>query len=127
VKKLNEDTSDLLKMRYQYITVWKPLRGPVKKWPLMMVDNSTVNAKTDLQARDMVYYDRVVETTLAYISNTYKFMYLSDQKHSEAWVMLQSDSDGLSGVPHTAFANPLAAESDPRRESIEVRTVVYYR
>ena len=77
--------------------VWKPLRGPVKKWPLMLVDNSTVDAQLDLQARDMVYYDYVIDTHLAYKSDAYKFMYLSEQQSTEAWVMLQSDSKGLTG------------------------------
>jgi len=126
VQDLNRDESDLLKMRRQYITVWKPLRGPIRKWPLMMVDNSTVNAKSDLQARDMVYYDNVIDTHLVYKSDAYKFMYLSEQKTTEAWAILQSDSGGLTGVPHTSFPNPLASESDPQRESIEVRTLVYY-
>jgi len=126
VQEFNEDARDLLKMRFQYITVWKPLKGPIRKWPLMMVDNSTVNPANDLQARDMVYYDKVVDTHLAYKSENYKFMYLGDQKATEAWVMIQSDSGGLTGVPHTAFPNPMALQSDPQRESIEVRSLVYY-
>lgn len=88
-------------------SVWKPLRGPVKKWPLMMVDNSTVNAKSDLQARDMVYYDNVMDTHLAYKSDAYEFMYLSDQKTTEAWVILQSDSGGLTGMVLLFQANLL--------------------
>jgi len=126
VQDLNEDPTELLQMRCQYITVWKPLRGPVRKWPLMMCDNSTVNAETDLQARDMVYFDNIMDTHLSYKSDAHKFFYLSDQTTAEAWVILQSDSGGLTGVPHTAFDNPSAIESDPQRESIEVRTLVYY-
>ena len=64
----------------------------------MLVDNSSVNADSDLEARDMVYYDNVVDTHLAYKSDAYKFMYLSDQKATEAWVMLQSDSRDLTGM-----------------------------
>ncbi|TAQ91340.1 hypothetical protein B7494_g309 [Chlorociboria aeruginascens] len=126
VREFNEDASDLLKMRVQYVTVWKPLKGPVKKWPLMMVDNSTVNPAYDLQATDMVYYDSVVDTHLAHKSENYKFMYLSDQKVTEAWVTMQSDSGGLTGAPHIAFPNPMASQFDPQRESVEVRTLVYY-
>lgn len=79
-------------------SVWKPLRGPVKKWPLMMVNNSTVDAEIDLEARDMVYYDNVIDTHLAYKSDAYKFMYVSEQSTNEAWVILQSDSRGLTGM-----------------------------
>lgn len=63
----------------------------------MLVDNSTVDPNTDLEARDMVYFDNVVDTHLAYKSEAYRCKYLSDQKDSEAWVMLQSDSKGLTG------------------------------
>lgn len=63
----------------------------------MMVDNSTVNPKTDLQARDMIFYDNVMDTNLAYKSDAYRFIYLSEQKCTEAWVILQSDSEGLTG------------------------------
>lgn len=53
-----------------------------------MVDNRTVNGNEDLEARDMVYYDNVMETFVAYKSDDYKFMYISDQKSTEVWVML---------------------------------------
>ncbi|OAA75143.1 hypothetical protein LEL_07131 [Akanthomyces lecanii RCEF 1005] len=126
VGELNGEDSSLLNTRHQYITVWKPIRGPVKKWPLMMVDNRTVNGNEDLEARDMVYYDNVMDTFVAYKSDDYKFMYISDQKSTEAWVMLQTDSTGITGAPHTSFPNPLAQDTDSMRESIEVRTIVYY-
>lgn len=108
-----------------------------------MVENSTVDPKRDLQSKDMVYENNVAETFLAYYSDAYKFKYISDQKPSEAWVILQHDSSGITGsyclwahpfcwltdeiligAPH--FSNPLASESDFERESIEVRSIVYY-
>ncbi|TKX21714.1 hypothetical protein C1H76_6210 [Elsinoe australis] len=120
-------TADTMsKMRYQYITLWRPLRGPVKRWPMALCDNTTVNAERDLAAKDMVYWDRVVETFQVYFSESYKFYYLSDQMPNEAWVMLQSDSQGLTGVPHSSFVNPEVLDKDPQRESIEVRMFVYY-
>ncbi|CAH0056956.1 unnamed protein product [Clonostachys solani] len=110
---------ELSKKRCQYVTVWKPIKGPVRKWPLMMVDTSTVNVNADLEARDMVYYDSVVETHLVYNSDDYEFNYLSNQTTTEAWVILQTDSETLTGTPHSSFRNPLASDSDPERESIE--------
>lgn len=64
----------------------------------MMVDNRTVNGNEDLEARDMVYYDNVMDTFVAYKSDDYKFIYISDQKSTEAWVMLQTDSTGITGT-----------------------------
>jgi len=126
IHELNRDPTDLLKKRYQLITVWKPLQGPVRKWPLMLVDNSTVDPKRDLQSRDIVYEGNLVDSCVVYQSDAHKFKYLSAQKASEAWVILQYDSGGITGVPHSAFFNPLASESDPERESIEVRSIVYF-
>ena len=39
------------------------------------------------------------------------------------WPVQLTDS---LGVPHTSFPNPLSSDSDQPRESIEVRTIVYY-
>lgn len=64
---------------------------------MALCDNTTVNAESDLAAKDMVYWDRVVETFQVYFSESYRFYYLSDQMPEEAWVMLQSDSHGLTG------------------------------
>ena len=76
----------------------------------MLVDNSTVDARFDLEARDMVYYDNVVDTHLAYKSDAYRFMYLSEQQSTEAWVMLQSDSRGLTGMLLSRYASSFRAE-----------------
>jgi hypothetical protein len=39
-----------------------------------MVDTSTVKADVEVEARDMVYYDHVVETHLVCNSDDYKLM-----------------------------------------------------
>ncbi|CAI6099913.1 unnamed protein product [Clonostachys chloroleuca] len=103
--------NELSSKRCQYVTVWKPIAGPVLKWPLMMVDTSTVKADVDLEARDMVYYDHVVETHLVYNSDDYKFNYLSNQTTDEAWVILQTDSGTLTGTP-LIETPPTLAEAD---------------
>jgi hypothetical protein len=68
----------------------------------MMVVNSTVDAKNDLQPRDMVEYHDVIDTCLVHKSAAHKFMYLRDQLPSETWVILQTDSAGLSGMISSA-------------------------
>ncbi|KAG8629104.1 hypothetical protein KVT40_002969 [Elsinoe batatas] len=127
VRDMNDDLDDLMERRCQYVTVWRPLKGPVRRWPMTLCDNRTVMAGQDLAARDMIYLEgTVVETHLAHFSSSYKFCYLSDQMPNEAWVMLQSDSQGLTGVPHCSFNNPEVEPDDPQRESIEIRMLVYY-
>lgn len=128
VDSLNEgnEAERLKTSRYEYVNIWVPLRGPVRKWPLALCDNTTVDVDSDLQARDLVYEYGVVESFLAHDSYAYRFYYLRDQQPTEAWIMVQSDSHSLRGVLHTSFYNPHADEKDPERESIEVRALVYY-
>ncbi|KAJ4350300.1 uncharacterized protein N0V89_008921 [Didymosphaeria variabile] len=127
VSRFNPESPELLTRRYQYVNVWKPLTGPVRSWPLAVCDSSTVNAAKDLQARDIVFPDGALETFQVHPSSAYKFYYLSQQQTDETMVMPQSDSAGLTGVPHTAFPNPWAAGETGGRESIESRALVYYK
>jgi hypothetical protein len=85
-----------------------------------------VDPANDFQARDIVYPEDDVESFQVYYSAAHKFYYVSDQQTSEAWVMIQSDSRGPIGTPHTAFPNPWAADDTLGRESIEVRAMVFY-
>ncbi|CAK1367573.1 unnamed protein product [Cercospora beticola] len=122
-----ESESDLAKFaRYQYVNLWRPLKGPVKKWPLMLCDWSTYDPAQDAIARDIVYPDDAVETYVIYHNPKHRFFYSSNQTSEEAWIMVQTDSSHAKGsVPHTAF--PTAKDmDDEERESIEVRALVYY-
>jgi hypothetical protein len=108
-------------------SVWKPLRGPVRDWPLAFCDPSSI-ALEDLHPGDLVYDDYVVENMQLHYTNDQKWYYISDQGQDEAWVFVQSDSDSFktrAGVPHSSF--PLPASSTPPlpRESIEIRCLVY--
>ncbi|KAF2502334.1 hypothetical protein BU16DRAFT_612011 [Lophium mytilinum] len=128
VQKLNRDNADeVLKDRVQCVNVWKPLKGPVKDWPLAMCDPRSIKPETDLEPCDLVYPDYVVENRQLYYSPRHEWVYLSGQQPSEAWVFLQSDTTAdVKSVPHTAFPNPLADKDAAPRESIEVRALVYY-
>ncbi|KAF1957690.1 hypothetical protein CC80DRAFT_546755 [Byssothecium circinans] len=127
VAQLNPDTvAEFQHKRHQYVNIWKPLKGPVSSWPLAICDNSSVDAARDLQARDIVYPEGPVESFWVHPSSGFRFYYLSNQNTDEGLVMLQSDSNGHTGVPHTAFPNPWAADDMEGRESVEVRALVFY-
>ncbi|GIZ49085.1 hypothetical protein CKM354_001212500 [Cercospora kikuchii] len=117
---------DLAKFtRYQYVNLWRPLRGPVTKWPLMLCDWSTYEPDQDSIARDIVYPDDAVETYVIYHNPNHRFYYVSQQTSEEVWIMVQTDSSHAKGVPHTAF--PTAPHvHEEERESIEVRALAYY-
>ncbi|KAF2676244.1 putative CmcJ-like methyltransferase [Lentithecium fluviatile CBS 122367] len=127
VQRLNPGLEELLNMRHQYVNVWKPLKGPVSSWPLAVCDNTSVDTASDLQARDIVYPEGPVESFWVHPSPAHRFYYLSNQNTEEALVMLQSDSGGWTGVPHTAFPNPWAILDTQGRESVEVRALVFYK
>lgn len=124
------------------VSVWKPLVGPVRDWPLAMCIPETVDTSRDLEPCDLVYPDYVVENQQVYFSEKLEWYFLSDQQPNEAWVFLQSDTDPNSRpgmcivlsedsklicqVPHTAFPLPPQNGKIAPRESIELRALVYY-
>jgi len=118
---------NLPSQKYQYINVWKPLRGPVQDWPLALCDPRTVDPAS-LQDGDVVFKDFVIENKLLQYKTENKWYYVSNQRADEIWVFMQADSrdDGLCGVPHTSFLHPESGESTFPRESIEVRAIVYF-
>ncbi|RMZ91047.1 hypothetical protein DV736_g1710, partial [Chaetothyriales sp. CBS 134916] len=115
-------------LHYQNVNVWKPLKGPIRDWPLALCDPNSIDRDKDLLARDTVRPDAYIETYQVHRKENHRWYYARDQMPNEAWVFLQSDSDekGLPGVPHTGFDNPARKAGDVLRESIEVRTLVFY-
>lgn len=73
-------------------SIWKPLRGPVKDWPLALCEPGTLHSDRDLEPCDLVYPDYVVENRQVYHSDQLKWFYLSDQQEDEAWVFVQTDT-----------------------------------
>lgn len=115
VHKLNgENAPEILKHRIQCVkyvclanvrhrqhltenSVWKPIKGPVKDWPLALCDPRTVKLG-DLEAADLVYTDYVVENRQIYHKPGQKWYYISDQRPDEAWIFRQSDSKIGAGI-----------------------------
>ncbi|KYG48096.1 hypothetical protein M433DRAFT_2265 [Acidomyces richmondensis BFW] len=125
-QQLNPGDTRITQGRIQCVNVWKPLRGPVRDWPLALCDPGTLRCDVDLEPCDLVYPDYVVENRQVYHSPQFRWFYLSDQRTEEAWVFLQTDTARRDWtVAHTAFPI-LDARNEAPRESIEVRALVYY-
>ena len=124
-------------------SVWKPLVGPVENWPLAVCDRSSIKQAEDIVIHDAVFAESLVETGELLFSDRHKFFYLSDQRVDEGLVILQTDSvtghgqshlrsrikcSGLQclGTPHASFELPEASKLHKTRESIEIRTLVFY-
>lgn len=94
-------------------SVWKPLRGPVRDWPLAVCDAQSVNIGKDFMDMDNIMPDscnvmdllrpgegveiNVVENTLVHYSPHQRWYYLSDQETSELLLFRQVDSSGKPG------------------------------
>ncbi|KUJ17653.1 uncharacterized protein LY89DRAFT_733488 [Mollisia scopiformis] len=77
VKRLNPATANqLLESRVLCVNVWKPLRGPVRDWPLALCDPLTVDTQ-DLHPGDLVYDDYVVENMQLHYDDNQNWYYIS--------------------------------------------------
>ena len=129
---------------FHYCSVWKPLRGPLRDWPLAVCDAGTV-CEDDLVVADQVYSKHVIENVQVQHGPRQKWYYLSNQQPDELLLFRQTDSKpgqlrgggksskltescvlSPSGCPHSSFDNPLSGDNDLPRESIEARALVYY-
>lgn len=72
-------------------SIWKPLRGPVKDWPLALCDLRSVDTE-DLIPFDEVYIDDVLESYQVHYNPNQKWFYLSEQKSEEVLIFKSADS-----------------------------------
>lgn len=81
-------------------------------------------------AGDVVDRNQVFENTQVHYNPEQKWYYLSGQMPDELIMFKNADSEEPSGatpgVPHASFDNPLKADTDLRRESIEMRVLVVW-
>lgn len=78
-------------------SLWKPLKGPITQWPLMLCDWQTYEPETDSIARDIVFSHEAIESYMIFHNPGHRFYYISEQKPHEAWIMVQSDSSHRKG------------------------------
>jgi hypothetical protein len=127
--KLNPKEAEQLRhTKYQWFNTWVPLKGPVRDYPLALLDISTIDRETDLAHQDTVKSEVVHETYQVYANSKHRWYYVKDQMPDEAWLFIQATSGERPpcGVPHTSFDYPGKAETDPLRESIECRGFAFY-
>ena len=124
---LGTDAEELLKHRFGIVNVWRPIRGPVLDSPLALCDARSFT-DDDLIASDLVYAHVRGETSRVAYNSAHRWYYFSEMQPDEVLLIRVHDSanDGRARLSfHTSFDNPLAAGAPPR-ESIEVRTLVFF-
>jgi len=123
-----EEAEELLKHRFQIINYWKPIKGPVLSYPLAYGDATTVKEE-DVVSVQHRYKDWVGSTASVKYNPNQRFYYTPEMAVDEALLLKCFDSKKgvASRTPHTAFKDPLTPENAPGRESIEVRTLVFFK
>jgi hypothetical protein len=125
---LGEEAGDLLRRRFSVVNVWRPIRGPIQDAPLAVADAQSVDGG-DLVATDLIYPDRTGEIYYVKFNPSHRWFYASGMRQDEVMLIKCFDSanDGRARfVPHSAFVDPTAPTGALPRESIEVRTLVFY-
>ncbi len=125
---LGAEADALLRHRFGIVNVWRPIRGPVLDSPLALCDARTFT-DADLIPTELVYEHVRGETSSVAFNPAHRWYYFSEQQPDEALLIRIHDSaeDGRARLSfHTSFENPLTPPDAPKRESIEVRTLVFY-
>jgi len=124
---LGAEADELLKHRFGVVNFWRPIKGPVLDSPLAVCDAQSFTER-DLIANDRVYPNLRGETSRVEFRPEHRWYYLAEQQADEVILIRVHDSatDGRARLSfHTSFDNPLAPDA-PSRESIEVRTLVFF-
>jgi hypothetical protein len=123
-----DEAEQLLKGRVQIINLWRPLRGPLRDAPLAVCDARTVKFD-ELVGSDLVYPNRVGETYSVKFNPEHRWFYVPEMTADEILLLkcFDSKTDGRARfAPHSAFVDPTTPADAPRRESIELRTLVFH-
>jgi hypothetical protein len=125
---MGDEAEDLLRRRFAFINVWRPIRGPLHDAPLAVCDAGSV-AQRDFVATDLIYRDRTGEIYGVSYNPGHRWFYASAMERHEALLLKCYDSarDGTARfAPHTAFEDPTAPADKLPRESIELRTIAFF-
>ncbi len=125
---LGDEAEDLLSRRVAFINVWKPIRNVVEERPLAMCD-VTSSPPEDFFKLHLRYRERNGENYVMSYSPKHKWWYFPKMTPEQLILLKTYDSeiDGRARfVGHSAFEDPTSPPNAPIRESIEIRTIVFY-
>jgi hypothetical protein len=125
---LGDEAEALLGRHFSIINVWRPIRGPLEDSPLALCDARSVPFE-DLIATDLLYKDRTGEIYYIHHNPAHRWYYAPRMTRDEVLLLrcYDSEQDGRARfVPHAAFIDPTTPRDVLPRESIELRTLVFY-
>jgi hypothetical protein len=115
--------------RYAFINVWRPLFSPVLDTPLAVCDARSIDP-SDLVKIELIYPDRVGENYNFAYQDRHRWFYFSQMRADEVLLLkcMDTPADGRARfTAHTAFDDRRAPAAARPRESIEIRTIAFYR
>lgn len=118
----------VLKRRYAFVNLWRPLVGPLRDAPLALCDARSVAPETVVTS-SLIYPDRRGEVYRLTFSPAHRWVYFPDMAAEElvfikCWDSLEDGRARFSA--HTAFDDPTCPPGSPPRQSIEIRTLVMW-
>jgi len=125
---LGDDVTHRLQRRWAIVNVWRPLFGPVQDVPLAVCDGRGIEER-DLIAIDLLYRDRVGENFSFAHSPRHRWYYVPEMQADEALLLKCYDSSEQARcrfTAHSAFDHPRVPPGARPRESIEIRTLLFY-
>src|SRR6266481_1156414 len=124
---LPNEADALLKNRFAVINVWRPIRGPVQESPLAVCDAQSM-VQNDFVKHVLKYRDRDGEVYSVAYNPNHRWYYVPNQKKEEVLLLKCYDSDGRRArfTAHSAFEDPTSPPDAAPRESVEVRTLVFF-
>jgi len=128
VRDLMADEADaLLQNRFAVINVWRPIRGPVQESPLAVCDAQSM-VQDDFVKHVLKYRDRDGEVYSVAYNPNHRWYYVPNQQKEEVLLLKCYDSDGSRArfTAHSAFEDPSSPPDAAPRESVEVRTLVFF-
>jgi hypothetical protein len=125
---LPAEAEELLAHRFAEINVWRPIRGPVEESPLAVCDATSMTLE-DFVATDLKYRDRTGEVYSVAFNPNHRWFYFPQMQRDEVLLLKCYDSatDGRARfTAHTGIDDSTSAPDAAPRESIEVRTLVFF-
>lgn len=123
-----DEAERLLHHRFMEINVWRPIQGPVQADPLAVCDARSMTPQ-DFVAMDLKYQDRIGEVYAVAFNPNHRWFYFPQMQRDEVLLLKGYDSmdDGRARfTAHSSFEDPTTPPDAPARESIEVRTLVFF-
>lgn len=114
--------------RVLQVNLWRPVRGPLRDFPLAICDGSTIDPRR-LVAVDLIYPDRRGEIFYLTHDPQQRWYYAADMGVDEAWIFKNYDSQTNAAArfaAHSAFCEPPREVRVDPRESIEVRAFALF-